>query len=62
MKQLDFFEKEFDYKREFQEMKIQWEKTRKSLYAKQSSLAKMYSELAHEYEILKLNICKGKIT
>lgn len=61
MKQLDLFETEFDAKKEMEAFRNEWDKTRKSLYAKHGELVKMYNELAHEHMILKLNICKGRI-
>jgi uncharacterized membrane-anchored protein YhcB (DUF1043 family) len=61
MKQLTLFDMEKDTKQEMQDLKAEWEKTRRSLYARQSEMQKMYQELAHEYQIMKLNICKGKI-
>lgn len=60
MKQLQFFETR-DISKEFDLMKKEWEKTRRSLYARQAELVKNIRELEHEYDILKLGICKGKI-
>ena len=61
MKQLDLFETQYDPKKEMEAFRTEWDKTRKSLYAKHGELVKMYNELAHEHMILKLNICRGKI-
>lgn len=60
MKQLELFEIPIDYKREFELMKSQMEKSRKALFAQQAELKKMYYELSHDHEILKMNICKRK--
>ncbi len=61
MKQLTLFDIEKDTKKEMQDLKIEWEKTRRSLYARQSEMQKMYQELAHDYQLMKLHICKGRI-
>ncbi len=60
MKQLELFETR-DMTKEMDNMKKEWEKTRRSLYARQSELLKKCNQLEHEYEVMKLNICKGKI-
>jgi len=63
MQQLLLFEVEKE--KDFVQLNIEWEKkwdkTRKSLYARLAESNKKYNELHHELEILKLNICKGKI-
>ncbi len=60
MKQLELFETR-DMTKEMDSFKKEWEKTRKSLYARQADLIKKCNQLEHEYEVMKLNICKGKI-
>jgi len=65
MQQLLLFEVEKDVNKDFEKLNIEWEKkwekTRKSLYARLTESNKKYNELQHEFEVLKLNICKGKI-
>jgi prefoldin subunit 5 len=61
MKQLEMFDVKRDIEKEFEDLKNQMEKVRKSLYARDSELRKMYQEIAHEQQILKLNICKGRM-
>ncbi|SPF53685.1 hypothetical protein SBF1_6930003 [Candidatus Desulfosporosinus infrequens] len=68
MIQLDLFDYEIDYKKEFLELEhkfrkleLEMERSRKSQFAKIGACMKLYTELAHELQILKLNICKGKI-
>jgi len=61
MQQLLLFNVENDKNKDFNELKNEWEKTRKSLYARLSENNKKYTELHHEFEILKMNLCKGKI-
>lgn len=61
MKQLLLFDLEKDTNKEMQDLKAEWEKTRRSLYARQAEMQKMYQELAHEYQLMKLHICKGRI-
>jgi hypothetical protein len=60
MEQLTLFEIR-DMTKEMDNFKKEWEKTRRSLYARQADLIKKCNALEHEYEIMKLNICKGKI-
>ena len=66
--QLELFPQEIDYEIKYNELyenmtKLQdeWERTRKSQYAKIADLRKMYQELAHEFQMMQLNICKGRI-
>lgn len=61
MKQLMLFDLEEDPKKEMQDIKAEWERTRKSLYAKQAELKKLYQEISHDHELMKLHICRGKI-
>lgn len=61
MLQLELFEQERNIEDEMSNLKKEWEKTRKSLYAKNAQLMKMYQEIAHEHALMKLHICKGKI-
>lgn len=62
MRQLEMFPETVDYEKEFYKIKEDMSKLRKSLFAQQGDLRKQYSEVAHELQILKLNICKGRIT
>lgn len=62
MKQLELFPEVVDYEKEMKNMKKEMNRFRKSLFAQQGDLRKQYTEIAHELQILKLNICRGKIT
>ena len=61
MKQLEMFSEAIDYEKEFHKIRAEMNKFRRSLFAQQGDLRKQYSEMSHEFELLKLNICKGKI-
>lgn len=65
MQQLLLFEVEKNQSKDFHQLNLEWEKkwekTRKSLYQRLTESNKKYNELHHEFEILKMNLCKGKI-
>jgi len=61
MKQLLLFEMEKDHHQEIKELKTQWERTRRSLFAKEAETKKKLNDMSHEFEMLKMYICKGKI-
>lgn len=61
MNQLLLFEMEKDPDKEFEKMKGEWEKTRRSLYARNTELNKKVTEIGQELALLKMYICKGKI-
>jgi len=61
MMQLDLFENTVDPKYEISKIKNEWEKTRRSLYAKNAELTKTVQEISHELQVLKLHICKGRL-
>jgi uncharacterized membrane-anchored protein YhcB (DUF1043 family) len=61
MLQLELFTDERDIEQEMDKLKDDMTKLRKSLFAQQSDLRKQYTELAHDYQMMKLNLCKGKI-
>jgi hypothetical protein len=63
MNQLLLFEleKPRDAFEEIDHLKEEMSRLRKSLYAAQSELRKHYQEIAHEHQIIKLNLCKGKL-
>ncbi len=61
MKQLDLFEQTLCLEKEIDKFRKEWEKTRRSLYARQADIIKKQNELSHEHEIIKMNLCKGKI-
>jgi len=61
MKQLDMFPELRNYEKEVDDLKSDMTKLRKSLFAQQGDLRKQYTEVAHELQILKLNICKGRL-
>jgi len=60
MQQLTLFD--VDDLDELKKIRSEWEKTRKALFREMSICKKQYSELSHDHELLKLNICRGKIT
>jgi len=61
MKQLDLFTEIIEDKNESKNIRNEWDKTRKALFMQNAELKKMYQEVAHELQILKLNICRGRI-
>ena len=61
MRQLEMFPETVDYEKEFYKIKEDMTKLRKSLFAQQGDLRKQYTEVAHELQMLKLNICTGRI-
>lgn len=62
MIQLTFIEEDPNVKlqREFDALKEQMEKVRKSQYAKIGKLTKMYEEIKKDHEDLKASICRTK--
>lgn len=56
MNQLELFPEEYDPKKEIQVLRVEWEKTRKALFAKHDELVKKYNKLAHDYAVLKLSV------
>jgi septation ring formation regulator EzrA len=62
MKQLMLFDLEEDPKKEMEVIKDEWERTRKSLYAKNAALTKTVQEINHELQWIKLHLCKGRLT
>ena len=61
MLQLELFPDERDIEQEMDQLKNDMQKLRKALFAQQADLRKQYTEIAHEHQVLKLNICKGRI-
>ena len=61
MKQLDLFPEAINEKTEIEEIRNEWVKVRKALFQQLSDNRKLYQEVAHELQILKLNICKGRL-
>ena len=68
MIQLSLIQEEFDYEiayekllKDVEKVKEEWDRSRKSQFARIAELQKMYQEIAHELQILKLNICKGRL-
>lgn len=61
MTQLLLFEDPVDYKHEFEKLKEQMDKLRKSVFMKVSEQNKRVLEISHDHELLKLHICRGKI-
>jgi len=64
IEQLSLFEesKEEKLQREMKTLQDKFEKFRRTMFAREAEFKKMYHELKHEYEWLKLSLCKGKIT
>lgn len=60
--QLEFFpmSKEEELEREFEKLQESCDKVRKKLFAQNRELAKMYTELHHDFEALKKSICYEK--
>jgi outer membrane murein-binding lipoprotein Lpp len=61
MLQLELFPNEADLETRMDKLEKSMEKLRKSLYAAKSEDRKMYQELAHEFQIINLNLCKGRL-
>lgn len=61
MKQLLLFDTELEPEKKFEKMQDEWERTRRSLYAKNAALAKEVQEINHELQWIKIHLCKGKI-
>jgi hypothetical protein len=61
MNQLTLFEMPVNKEYEFEKMKKEWEKTRRSLYAKNAELSKTIQEMKGEFEIIKMNLCRGRL-
>jgi hypothetical protein len=61
MNQLTLFDLPVNKDYEFDKMKKEWEKTRRSLYARNAELTKIIHEMNQEFQIIKMNLCKGKL-
>lgn len=61
MKQLELFPEMNFKENEFETIKQEWTKTRKALFRELSQTRQLYQELAHEFQLLKMSICKGRI-
>lgn len=61
MKQLELFEAPRDYIKEIDDLRAEMSKLRKALFSQQADLRKQYQEIAHEHQIIKLNLCKGRL-
>lgn len=59
--QLYLFDNSKDPKKEVEKLIQEWQKTKKSLYARENVLRGQVNDLKHELELLKMYICKGKI-
>lgn len=59
--QLYLFDNSKDPKKEVEKLIQEWQKTKKSLYARENVLRGQVNELKNELELLKMYICKGKI-
>lgn len=59
MQQLELFET--DKKSELDQIKDEWNRTRKALFMQNADLKKRLSELSHDHELMKMHICKGRI-
>lgn len=60
-KQLELFETPRDIEKEMEDLKADMGKLRRSLFAQQADLRKMYQEIAHDHQLMRLNICKGRL-
>ena len=59
MEQLTLFDiEEVD---EFKKIKDEWVRTRKALFRELAECKKKISEVSHDHEMMKMNICRGKI-
>lgn len=61
MKQLELFPEIIEPKNELEEIRNEWIRVRKALFMQLADNKKMYQEVAHELQLLKLNICKGRL-
>jgi uncharacterized membrane-anchored protein YhcB (DUF1043 family) len=61
MNQLTLFDLPVNQEYEFEKMKKEWEKTRRSLYARNAELTKTVQEMSQEFQMLKMYLCKGKL-
>lgn len=61
MIQLELFPEVVDQKKVNEEIRNEWTKTRKALFAKEAETRKLIQELAYEFQMLKFNICRGRI-
>ena len=61
MRQLDLFPELINESKDYDTIRNEWEKTRRALFREISVCKRNFQELSHEFQILKLNICKGKI-
>lgn len=61
MKQLELFPEIINEKKEIEEIRDEWNRVRKALFMQLAETKKLYQELAHEHQLLKLNICKGRL-
>jgi peptidoglycan hydrolase CwlO-like protein len=62
MKQLDLFPELIEPEDKIEEFKTQLDKTRKALFQEQTYLKKQMREMAQDLELLKMNICRGRLT
>ena len=61
MQQMLLWQEPRDLEKEMDKLRLDYEKLRKSMFQRLNEQNKKYQELLHEHELLKLNICKGKI-
>lgn len=61
MLQLELFPHERDLEKEMDQLKEDVSKMRKALFASQADQKRLYQEIAHEHQIIKLNLCKGRL-
>lgn len=59
MQQLELFET--DKRSELDQIKDEWNRTRKALFMQLAEQKKINSELSHRFALLEMQICKGRI-
>lgn len=61
MKQLELFPREINLEKELQEIKNELDKCRKALFSRQAEMLKICQKVSHDFEVIKMSICKGKL-
>ena len=61
MIQLEMFPELIDEKKEIENIKFHVDKTRKALFQELSKLRKELREVSQDHELIKMNLCKGRL-
>jgi len=61
MRQLELFPREVNLEKELQQIRNEMDKCRKALFARQAEVLKICQEVSHDFEVMKMNICQGKL-